>query len=91
MKIYKCDICGKAVNRPSETMYSYSQLFGYPNKIEMFVVDEEGGASTKLSFDLCDDCGEKLYNSLKDLKGTDDTWSFKHGKETDESSDQSNA
>lgn len=91
MKIYKCDICGKAVNRPSETLYSYSQLFGCPNKIEMLVVDEGGRTSTKLSFDLCGDCGEKLYSSLKNLEGTDDTWSFKQGKETDESSDQSNA
>lgn len=91
MKIYKCDICGKTVNRPSETLYSYSQLFGYPNKIEMLVVDEDGSPSTKLSFDLCEDCGEKLYSSLKGLKNTDDTWSFKQGKETDESSDQPDA
>ena len=91
MKIYKCDICGKTVERPSETLYSCSQLFGYPNKVTMSVVDEDGGASTKLSFDLCDDCGKKLYNSLKGLEGTDDSWSFKHGKETDESSDQSDA
>lgn len=91
MKIYKCDICGKTVNRPPENVYTYSQLFGYPNKVTMSVVDEDGGASTKLSFDLCDDCGEKLYNSLKGIKNTDDTWSFEQGKETDESSDQPDA
>lgn len=91
MKIYKCDICGKTVERPSEIMYTYSQCFGYPNKVEMLVVDEDGGATTKLSFDLCEDCGEKLYSSLKGIEDTDNSWSFKHGKETDESSDQSDA
>lgn len=91
MKIYKCDICGKAVERPSEIMYTYSQCFGYPNKIEMLIVDEDGGASTKLSFDLCEDCGKKLYSSLKDLEDTDDFWFFKHGKESDESTNKSDA
>ena len=79
-----CDICGKAVERPSEVMYTYSQRFSYPNKIEMLIVDEDGSASTKLSFDLCEDCGKKLYNSLKELEDTDDFWSFKHGRETNE-------
>lgn len=91
MKIYKCDICGKTVNRPPDVVYTYSRLFGYPNKIEMLVIDEDGSPSTKLSFDLCENCGEKLYRSLTSLENTDDTWSFKQGKETDESSDQSDA
>ncbi len=91
MKIYKCDICGKTVERPSEIMYTYSQCFSYPNNIEMSIIDEDGSVSTKLAFDLCEDCGKKLYSSLKDLKNTDDSWFFKQGKETDESSNKSDA
>lgn len=91
MKLIKCDICGKTVERPSEIMYTYSQCFGYPNKIEMLTVDEDGSASTKLSFDLCEDCGKKLYNSLTNLENTNGFWSFKHGKEDNESTNKSDA
>jgi hypothetical protein len=91
MKIYKCDICGKAVERPSEIMYTCSQCIGYPNKIEMYVVHEDGSASTDLSFDICKDCGKKLYSSLTNLENTDGFWSFKHGKESDESTNKSDA
>ena len=91
MKLYKCDICGKAVERPSEIMHTYSQFFGYPNKIEMLVVDEDGSPSTKLSFDLCEDCSKKLYSSLKALKNTDDFWFFKHGEATNEPANKPDA
>ena len=88
MKIYKCDICGKTVKRPSELMYCCSESIANPNKLEMMIVAEDGDIYTELSFDLCEDCSKYMYNCLKGLK---ETAKFKHGKETYESSDQSDA
>ena len=88
MKLIKCDICGKTVKRPSELMYCCSESIDNPNKLEMMIVAEDGDIYTELSFDLCEDCSKYMYNCLKGLK---ETAKFKHGKETYESSDQSDA
>lgn len=70
MKIYKCDICGKPVNRPSGVMYCCLESVGIskPNKLEMTVVTEDGDISTELSFDLCEDCSKYIYNCLNGFK-----------------------
>lgn len=91
MKIYKCDICGKTVKRPSGLMYCCSESITTPNKLEMMTVAKDGEIFTDLSFDLCEDCSKKLYSSLKDIEDTDDFWFFKHGKESDESTNKSDA
>ena len=68
MKIYKCDICGKTVRRPSEMLYCCSEGLTDPNKLEMMTVAEDGDICTKLSFDLCEDCSKYICNCLKGLK-----------------------
>lgn len=68
MKIYKCDICGKTVKRPSELMYCCSESITAPNKLEMMVVADDGDTFTELSFDLCEDCSKKVYPYLKGLE-----------------------
>ena len=88
MKIYKCDICGKTVKRPSELMYCCPKSIANTNKLEMMIVTEDGGIYTKLSFDLCADCSKYVYNCLNGLK---ETAKFKHGKESDESTNKSDA
>lgn len=88
MKIYKCDICGKTVKRPSELMYCCSESITNPNKVEMMIVAEDGDTHTELSFDLCEDCSKYVYNCLKGLK---ETSKFNDGKVTDESTNKSDA
>lgn len=88
MKIYKCDICGKTVRRPSEMLYCCSEGLTNPNKLEMMIVAEDGDIYTKLSFDLCEDCSKYVGNCLNGLK---ETTKFKHGKESDESTNKSDA
>ena len=88
MKIYKCDICGKTVKRPSELMYCCSESITNPNKVEMMIVAEDGDIHTELSFDLCEDCSKYVYNCLKGLK---ETSKFNDGKVTDESTNKSDA
>lgn len=88
MKIYKCDICGKTVKRPSNLMYCCSESITNPNKLEMMIIAEDGDIYTELSFDLCEDCSKYVYNCLKGLK---ETSKFNDGKETDESTNKSDA
>lgn len=96
MKLIKCDLCGKTIKRPSMLMYSSSECINEANRLELLVVDEDGCSSTKLSFDLCEDCGKRLYTELKSLKKTFahkilDADSFIYGKESDESTNKSDA
>ena len=72
-------------------MYCESGTFGSPNKLEMSVLSECGEEYTVLSFDLCKDCGKKLYSSLKGLEDTDDFWFFKHGEATNEPANKPDA
>ncbi len=88
MKIYKCDICGKTVKHPSDLMYCCSESITNPNKLEMMIVAEGGDIYTELSFDLCEDCSKYVCDCLKGLK---ETAKFKHGKESDESTNKSDA
>lgn len=96
MKLIKCDVCGKTIKRPSMLMYSSSECINEANRLELLVVDEDGCSSTKLSFDLCEDCGKRLYTDLKSLKKTLahkilDADSFIYGKEYNESTNKSDA
>lgn len=96
MKLINCDLCGKTIKRPSMLMYSSSECINEANRLELLVVDEDGCSSTKLSFDLCEDCGKRLYTELKSLKKTFahkilDADSFIYGKEYNESTNKSDA
>lgn len=51
-------------------MYSSSECINEANRFELLAIDEDGCVSTKLSFDLCEDCGKRLYTELKSLKKT---------------------
>lgn len=68
MKLIKCDLCGKTIKRPSMLMYSSSECINEANRLELLAVDEDGCVSTKLSFDLCEDCGKRVYTEFKSLK-----------------------
>lgn len=68
MKLIKCDLCGKTIKRPDMLMYSSSECINEANRLELLAVDDDGCMSTKLSFDLCEDCGKRLYTELKTLK-----------------------
>ena len=96
MKLIKCDLCGKTIKRPSMLMYSSSECISEANRLELLVVDEDGCSSTKLSFDLCEDCSKSLYTELKSLKKKFahkilDADSSTYGKESDESTNKSDA
>lgn len=96
MKLIKCDLCGKTINRPSMLMYSSSECINEANRFELLAVDEDGCVSTKLSFDLCEDCGKRLYKGLKSLKKKFahkilDADSSIYGKEYNESTNKSDA
>lgn len=77
-------------------MYSSSECINEANKLELLAVDEDDCVSTKLSFDLCEDCGKRLYTELKSLKKKFahkilDADSSIYGKEDDESANKSDA
>ena len=96
MKLIKCDLCGKTIKRPSMLMYSSSECINEAYRFELLAVDEDGCVSTKLSFDLCEDCGKRLYTELKSLKKTFahkilDADSFIYGKEYNESTNKPDA
>ena len=77
-------------------MYSNSECINEANKLELLAVDEDGCVSTKLSFDLCEACGKRLYTELKSLKKKfahkilDADYST-YGKEYNESTNKSDA
>lgn len=96
MKLIKCDLCGKTIKRPSMLMYNSSECINEANRFELLAVDDDGCMSTKLSFDLCEDCGKRLYTELKALKKKfahkilDADYSI-YRKEDDESTNKSDA
>lgn len=77
-------------------MYNSSECISEANRLELLVVDEDGCSSTKLSFDLCEDCGKRLYTEFKSLKKKFvhrilDADSSTYGKESDEFTNKSDA
>lgn len=73
MKITKCDLCGKTIDRPDMLLYDLHGCVSEPNRLRLEAVDNDGCVSTRLHFDLCENCGKRLYNELKTLKK-----SFRH-------------
>lgn len=77
-------------------MYSSSECINEANRFELLAVDEDECVSTKLSFDLCEDCGKLLYTELKSLKKKFahkilEADSYTYGKEYHESANKSDA
>lgn len=96
MKLIKCDLCGKTIKRPDMLLYSSSECINEANRLELFAVDDDGCMSTKLQFDLCEDCGKILYTELKSLKKKFahkilDADSSTYGRESDEPTNKSDA